>query len=670
MGLFFFLKRFRRVPFVRGVLVSACLTLSQCQNRGGPLDVINDPGAGEPVRLDLSGPTTVYPGECTGLFTVTTVDVAGTATPVKTDTTINLAGAGFGAFYTDAACSTAISTVLITTDSLFQNVHFKDPTSESLILTASESKGLLVSGTLPITVSQSVYLSISDGPTYDFGSRYVGTRAEKTFTVTNTGKNTATAMGPGTPALAAPFSFKNGSYPGTGSCATTMPGDGSTCTIVVTFQPTAMTNYSDTIRVNYSDASGTVSAIRAIKGAGVNSGALDNGWSSDGIQTTPFGTGDDRAHDVAMQSDGKIVVVGASFSASTGHDFALARYKSDGTLDLSFGTGGKVTTAMSPGADHALSVKIQSDGRIVVAGYSHNGSNNDFAVARYTPSGVLDTTFGINGWARTAINTKDDYAWDLAIQPDGKIIVAGYSNKSSKDNFAMVRYHTDGLLDASFGTSGKVTTTIGTSSSYAYSVALQSDGKILLAGYSTGSNQDFTIVRYQTNGSSDVSFGAGGVVTTDFNSNIDRAYRMAIEPDGKIVLAGTTFTGSYNDFALARYSSNGSLDISFGTGGKITTAVGSNYDEIHGLSIQGDGKIVAAGHVYDTGFVSDFGLVRYESDGQLDTSFGVAGKITTALGPSIDRAEACLIESDGKIVVVGDSSNGFNLDFGIARYWP
>lgn len=651
-------------------LVSTCLILGGCQKRGGPGVIIDNPNPDGPVRVALSGPTTVYTSECTGPYTMTTLDAGGTASNVKVNTEINLAGAGLGAFYADAACSTVISTVLIPTDSIFQSFYFKDPTSESLIFTASENKGLLVSGILPITVSQSVYLSLSDGPIYDFGSRYVGTWAEKTFTVTNTGKNTATAMGPGTPALAPPFSFRDGSYPGTGSCATTMPGNGSTCTIVVKFQPTAVTNYSDTIAVNYSDTAGTLSALRAIKGAGVNSGGLDNGWSLDGIQTTPFGTGDDRAHDVIVQADGKIVVVGATFSTSTGYDFALARYNSDGALDLSFGTGGKVTTSISAGADHALSVKIQSDGRIVAAGYSHNGSNNDFAVARFTPSGVPDTTFGINGVQTTAVNTKDDYAWDLAIQSDGKIIVAGYSNKSSKDNFAMVRYHTDGLLDASFGTGGKVTTTIGTTSSYAYSVALQSDGRILLAGYSTGSSQDFTLVRYLTNGSRDDGVGIGGIVTTDFNSNIDRAYAMVIQPDGKIVIAGTTFTGSYNDFALARYLSNGSLDTSFGTGGKVTTPVGPNYDEIHGLAVQSDGKIVAAGHVYDAGFVSDFGLVRYESDGQPDTSFGVAGKITTALGPSIDRAQSSLIGSDGKIVVVGDSSNGSNLDFGIARYWP
>jgi len=168
-----------------------------------------------------------------------------------------------------------------------------------------------------------------------------------------------------------------------------------------------------------------------------------------------------------------------------------------GSLDTTFNTTGKVTTAIGAINDSALAVAIQSDGKIVAAGYSYNGANYDFALVRYNTDGSLDTTFNTTGKVTTAIGASNDSAYVIAIQSDGKIVAAGYSDNGANDDFALVRYNTDGSLDTTFNTTGKVTTAIGASNDYAYAVAIQSDGKIVAAGYSyNGANDDFALVRY------------------------------------------------------------------------------------------------------------------------------------------------------------------------------
>ena len=340
---------------------------------------------------------------------------------------------------------------------------------------------------------------------------------------------------------------------------------------------------------------------------------------------------------------------------------------SDGSLDTSFGSGGTVTTVIGSSNDFAYSTAIQSDGKIVAAGYSLNGSNSDFALARYNVDGSLDTSFGSGGKVTTAIGLYEDFAYSTAIQRDGKIVVAGYSFNGSNDDFALARYNVDGSLDTSFGSGGKVTTAIG-SSDEIYSVVIQSDGKIVASGNSwNGSNDDFALVRYNVDGSLDTSFGSGGKVTTAIGPANDYADSVVIQSDGKIVVAGASWNGENNDFALARYNVDGSLDTSFGIGGKVTTAIGSASDQALSMAIQSDGKIVAAGFSENESD-DDFALVRYNVDGSLDTSFGIGGKVITAIGSSFDYAYSVAIQSDGKIVAAGHSWNGSDDDFVLARY--
>jgi uncharacterized delta-60 repeat protein len=260
---------------------------------------------------------------------------------------------------------------------------------------------------------------------------------------------------------------------------------------------------------------------------------------------------------------------------------------------------------------------LQSDGKIVVTGYSQNSSfpyDYDFALARYNSNGSPDPGFGINGKVTTPIGTNNDTPRSVAIQNDGKIVVAGYSVFEGDMFFAVARYNNDGNLDSGFGNDGKLTTTFGNDGDYALSTALQPDGKIVVAGFSynwnTGLNRDIALARYNNDGSLDPGFGSGGLITTAFGVEDEEAFSVAIQSDGKILAAGYSENSNNIDFAMVRYLTNGTLDPGFGTGGKITTAIGSGLDEGHSLAIQSDGKIVLAGISFN-GTDNDFAVVRY-----------------------------------------------------------
>jgi uncharacterized delta-60 repeat protein len=398
-------------------------------------------------------------------------------------------------------------------------------------------------------------------------------------------------------------------------------------------------------------------------------GELDTTFGTGGVVTTRIhaGPGENAATSVAIQSDGKIVAVGYAPSTRN-YDFAVVRYTVSGTLDTTFGSGGIVTTPIGPGNDYARDVAIQSDGKVVVAGYAHSGSDNDFAVVRYTVSGTLDTTFGSGGIVTTPIGPGNDYARDVAIQSDGKIVAAGSAHSGSDNDFAVVRYTVFGTLDTTFGSVGVVTTPIGHGNDYASGVAIQSAGKIVAAGSAhSGSDDDFAVVRYTVSGTLDTIFGSGGVVTTPIGPGNDYASGVVIQSDGKIVAAGSAHSGSDDDVAVVRYTVSGTLDTTFGSVGVVTTPIGHGNDDASGVVIQSDGKIVAAGRA-NNGSDYDFAVVRYTVSGTLDTTFGSGGVVTTPIGPEKDYASGVAIQSDGKIVAAGRANNGSDDDFAVVRY--
>jgi uncharacterized delta-60 repeat protein len=400
-------------------------------------------------------------------------------------------------------------------------------------------------------------------------------------------------------------------------------------------------------------------------------GDLDPTFDGDGRVTTDFAGGFDGARGIAIQADGKIVAAGVAIcdpcaGPTTIHDFALARYNRDGSLDTTFGEGdGKVTTDFSAGADEAFAVAIQADGKIV-AGGSAAISGVDFALARYNADGSLDPTFDGDGKVTTDYGFGSSQVKALAIQADGKIVAAGYGSSTGFD-FFLARYNSNGSLDPGFGNGGRVTFLgFGSNNNQANGVAIQADAKIVASGCTSCSSSagNFALVRLNPNGSHDGTFDGEGLVTTDFLGDEDQANDVAIQADGKIVVAGFASVSFDETFALARYNVDGSLDPTFDGDGRATTQFGSG-DRARELAIQRDGKIVAAGVACAFCFAgADFGLARYNIDGSLDTTFSGDGKVMTDFGFANDQASAVALQGDGKIVAAGVADG----DFALARY--
>jgi uncharacterized delta-60 repeat protein len=312
-------------------------------------------------------------------------------------------------------------------------------------------------------------------------------------------------------------------------------------------------------------------------------GQLDTTFGKRGEVITRLSSGY-GARAVAIQRDGKIVAAGSGDGG-----FMLIRYKRNGSLDLGFGSKGRVRTAFRQG--QILSLALQRDGKIIAAGYASSRDSDYFALARYKPNGSLDRSFG----SEAQVRTPGGGISAVGLQPDGRIVVAGsffhYESGQLHTAFAVARYLSNGTPDPSFGSGGLVTTPTGGG---ARALPLQPDGKIIVAGSSKeGSQTLFALVRYQENGSLDPSFGVGGIVTTGFRS-LEGATAVLLQGDGKIVVVGAGGTQRYG-FALARFTPNGSLDSSFGSGGKVRTNFGSGSAVPTAAALQRDRKIVVAG---------------------------------------------------------------------------
>jgi uncharacterized delta-60 repeat protein len=371
-------------------------------------------------------------------------------------------------------------------------------------------------------------------------------------------------------------------------------------------------------------------------------GSLDTTLNGTGKVTTPVGTGTCKGEGVALQDDGKVVVAGYSFSADGRCSFTVLRYNGDGNLDKAFGEAGNVTTSVGGKNDSAESVIMQSDGKIVVAGYSFiDRNNNDFAVVRYNANGTLDTSFNKTGKATADFGARDG-GHSVAISRDERIVVAGYTTNETKEQCALACFKADGGLDTSFNGTGKVATDFGGSgNAECQSVAVQTDGKIVVAGYATVAGvQQFAVARYNANGTPDTSFGGTGGVITAVAASGSNATGVALQKGGKILLPGYAInnSGSGYDFACVRYNTDGSLDQGFGDHGKLMTAVGKGDGKANSIAVQNDGKMIVAGSAYD-GDNHEFAVVRYDASGKLDMSFNAAGSVLTAVGSKPSEAE-------------------------------
>ena len=413
-------------------------------------------------------------------------------------------------------------------------------------------------------------------------------------------------------------------------------------------------------------------------------GDLDPTFGTAGMVMTDINRSTDIAQAVAVQADGKLVVVGQTYKHNdfSGEDFVVTRYNTDGTLDNSFGSGGKVRTDFPGLAAVPSSVVIQPNGKIVVAGgafplFTFLGN---FEVVRYNPNGSLDTSFG-NGGIVTTNFPEGSYASSVALQADGKVIAAGtvfvdfVIGEPSNTDFALARYNSDGTPDTSFGNGGQVSTDFFGMEDDAFSVLIQPDGKIVAVGSANNpaTYYDFAAVRYLSDGTIDTTFGVAGKVSTDFgDQNFDRAHSAALQPDGRIVAAGFAISqnGGVQNFAVARYTSSGVLDTTFSRDGITQIDFGNCCQSAYQVLLQSDGKIITVGYANTEDSDSDFLLARLNPRGSLDTTFGVGGKVRTSFGDLNGGANGAALQSDGKIVAVGFQATFSNqwANFALARY--
>jgi uncharacterized delta-60 repeat protein len=422
-------------------------------------------------------------------------------------------------------------------------------------------------------------------------------------------------------------------------------------------------------------------------------GRLDSTFGVNGVVSTDPDNSIYRSEGSAMalQNDGKIIVVGYAGNHGNGTetDFLVLRYNVDGSLDTSFGDPnpsnpslrlGYVVTIFSSYVDGADSVVLQTDGKIVAAGHGPVG----MPVARYNTDGTLDPTFGTGGKVIVNFDGSSDRALGMAIQSDGRIIIAGGDN-----NVLIARLNPDGLLDQTFGNKGKLIVNASAKrngvSAHANSVAIQripaitGEERIVVGG---SSNQVWTIMRFKPNGDYDLTFGGSGYMTTSFSVFTSDVKAVVIDSNNRIVAAGLlqygpNCEGTAFDYGLARYSQDGSLDVSF-AGGKQTIDIYGGQDNLKGLAIQPDGKIVIGGTAFSSDMtVKHFALIRFNPNGARDPSFGIVGNgvvTTDFFGLGSLGFGLALQPSDGKILVsgtvYGNPNGATSGEVAGARYWP
>jgi uncharacterized delta-60 repeat protein len=402
-------------------------------------------------------------------------------------------------------------------------------------------------------------------------------------------------------------------------------------------------------------------------------GEPDPQFNGTGRVVRPIGPGDDdRVRAVAFQA-GAVAVAGSSFNGSN-TDVAVARFTSSGMADNTFDTDG--SRIDDPGFRNAFGrgVLVQPDGKIVVAGTSGTDlTGTDFSIARYNPNGTLDMGFADNGRWTTDFGALQEEGTSVALAPDGKIVVAGYriDPAANTADFAIARYNPNGTPDPTFDGEGELVMPIGPGNDLARGVAVQADGKIIVAGSTDigGGATDFAVVRLNVNGTPDGTFGSGGKAVTAVGLGNDEAMAVVVQPDGKIVAGGNAYNGSMSDFALVRYTTGGIPDNQFGSFGRQITPVGTNTDVCSGMTLMPNGKIVLAGYsAGPTGNTAQFAAVRYGTNGMPDASFDQDGIVTTPVGLTVAIATSVAGMADGRIVVSGAAVLGSAIDIASVRY--
>lgn len=429
-------------------------------------------------------------------------------------------------------------------------------------------------------------------------------------------------------------------------------------------------------------ATGTAAAAQATRPLTVTvrgaAGHVDTSFGGGGKTVTAVGLAEDLANAVAVQADGKILVAGAT-GTTGGTQFAVVRYQRDGSLDTSFGNGGKVALAVgSERNDVATALAVQPDGKILVAGGSQQAATGiDFALLRLNADGTPDAGFGNGGKLTLDFAGDTDRVWAIALMADGKIVLGGEANLGNAAtgvDFALARVNANGSLDAGFGSGGRVTTALksATGGDVLRALALQTvNGEQRLLA--VGGDGDFLAARYTVNGTLDAGWGTNGKVVGLFGTVIGGARAVSVLPDGAVVIAGH----ADHRFAAAQLTATGQPDPRFGGGtGRFTQALVPNWNEANAVVRQADGKLVLGGWAYTgAGSAGDFAALRLNADGSVDVGFATNGVVVAPMAPTTknDLAHALVLQHDERVptvrAVLAGEANDSNHDFVLTRLW-
>ena len=403
---------------------------------------------------------------------------------------------------------------------------------------------------------------------------------------------------------------------------------------------------------------------------GQSPGSLDLTYGDQGKKILPLGTGNAFGRSIAIQPDGKSIMASIA-NNGTSNDFAVLRLTPEGQPDLEFGDSGMIITDFDSRTDIAEAIALDDMNRIIVAGSIENTTGFDFGVARYLPDGNLDESFSDDGLNTTEVGVTG-FCKAVAVQQDNKIVLGGYAINplTGTNEFVLVRYRTDGVIDSTFDHDGIVKTNMDIGSGVANAMLIQPDGKIVLAGQVLNESTfawEIGIARYNEDGSLDESWGDFGIVLTTSPLVSHTINAVALQDDQKIVVGGFNGTApSTNLFTVARYNTNGEIDKTFGTDGLVIDSYGAQDNQINTLVIQPDGNILIAGSTL-LGNADQLAIARLTEDGSFDDAFGDEGIVIDAFGQN-DAIEAMALQQDGKLLVTGESFDGNRFSVVAARY--
>jgi uncharacterized delta-60 repeat protein len=390
---------------------------------------------------------------------------------------------------------------------------------------------------------------------------------------------------------------------------------------------------------------------------------LDPDFANAGIQIIDVNESNNVARDIIQLEDGKILLAG-HVATSTQDNYCIVRLLEDGSVDLSFGNGGIVITNFEYGSI-ANEIAISEDGKILVAGHTWSGVSNHFALARYQSDGILDVSFGENGLVSTPFSGKNAIGTCIAIQEDEKIVLGGfvYTLENDFDEFALARYLPNGNLDETFGTNGQLTTHFNANSwDRINSIALQNDQKIIAAGFSSS---QMALARYNPDGSLDTSFSSDGLLQNSLpNSEGSVINAIIIDENGSIYGGGFT-VDEFSNFNIVRYTPNGNVDETFADNGYFILEASQTSDGIDDIAFLADGSIMFGGTVFEDN-ISLYGFGRISATGELDMQIGDNGIVTYQLSGPQNFLESIFIQEDGKILAAG-SAKEYPSDMGILR---